>query len=297
MSEMDGRNTSKDNPEIRHEPSDINVRSILWAGIGLVILAGIVHVFLWWLFDYYVAREAGLDRPRPLPLATRPSEPLPPEPRLQASPARDMNEMRTAEEARLHSYGWIDQKAGIIRIPVEQAMRLVAERGLPAGPEGEAQKEERPQAVEQEPAEGPKEGALAAEGEKLFAEIGCNACHKIGEKGRGPDLQGVFGHPVKLQTGETVLADEGYLRESILHPSAKIVAGYRPLMPPYEGRVSEEELSGLIAYIKSLGTPQAPASTQTPSVGEPSEPPGGTIKQELPEDSGSGQTSDQELRR
>jgi cytochrome c oxidase subunit 2 len=69
----------------------------------------------------------------------------------------------------------------------------------------------------------------------------------------GPSLAGLYGKPVPLQTGETVIADEDYIRESILNPHAKIVAGYQPLMPTYQGQVSEEGLLQLIAYIRSLG--------------------------------------------
>ncbi|MCI0526852.1 MAG: cytochrome c oxidase subunit II [Nitrospira sp.] len=99
----------------------------------------------------------------------------------------------------------------------------------------------------------PTEGSLVVEGEALFQDMGCNACHKMDAPGRGPNLKDVYGKPVQLQSGETVTADENYLRESILQPQAKIVAGFRPLMPPYEGRVSEEDLLRLIEYIKFLG--------------------------------------------
>lgn len=96
-------------------------------------------------------------------------------------------------------------------------------------------------------------GSLASEGEALFQELGCNVCHRPGSQGRGPDLTGIYGKSVQLQSGETVIVDENYLRESVLNPQAKIVAGFRPLMPPYEGRINEEELVRLIEYIKSLG--------------------------------------------
>jgi cytochrome c oxidase subunit 2 len=72
-------------------------------------------------------------------------------------------------------------------------------------------------------------------------------------QGIGPVLAGLFRKPVRLQSGETVIADENYLRESILNPQAKIPAGFQPLMPPFQGKVNEEEVIQLIAYIKSLG--------------------------------------------
>jgi cytochrome c oxidase subunit 2 len=92
---------------------------------------------------------------------------------------------------------------------------------------------------------------VATAGAKLFEKLGCLTCHR--ESGAlGPSLTGVFGSQVHLQSGETVQADEGYLRESILNPQAKIVAGYPPVMPTFKGQVSEEDLLQLIAYIKTL---------------------------------------------
>ena len=99
---------------------------------------------------------------------------------------------------------------------------------------------------------GSGEGSLASNGEKLFTSLGCITCHS-GESGaRGPNLVGVFGSQVKLIDGRTVAADENYVRESILNPQAKIVAGYGPIMPTFAGQVSEESLIQLVAYVKSL---------------------------------------------
>jgi cytochrome c oxidase subunit II len=93
---------------------------------------------------------------------------------------------------------------------------------------------------------------VATAGESLFQDLGCVTCHR-GESGAlGPALAGVFGSKVHLQSGETIVADEGYLRESILNPQAKIVAGYQPVMPTFKGQVSEENLLQLITYIKTL---------------------------------------------
>jgi cytochrome c oxidase subunit 2 len=99
---------------------------------------------------------------------------------------------------------------------------------------------------------GVPEGSLAAGGQQLFSDLGCMTCHQMDRQGIGPVLVGLFGKPVRLQTGQTVTADENYLRESILDPQAKIVAGFQPLMPPFQGKVNEEEVIQLIAYIKSL---------------------------------------------
>jgi cytochrome c oxidase subunit 2 len=95
----------------------------------------------------------------------------------------------------------------------------------------------------------------SARGEKLFQYLACANCHRTDQPGRCPNLQGMFGTGVQLTTGETVKADEAYIRESILNPSAKIVAGYQNIMPSFQGQVTEEDLLQLIEYIKSLKTP------------------------------------------
>jgi cytochrome c oxidase subunit II len=95
-------------------------------------------------------------------------------------------------------------------------------------------------------------GPLSATGEKLFAELGCGTCHRSDTQGRGPSLQGVFGKPVQLQDGRMVTADENYIRESILDPGAKIVNGFKAVMPTFQGLVSEEQVNALVAYVKSL---------------------------------------------
>jgi cytochrome c oxidase subunit 2 len=97
------------------------------------------------------------------------------------------------------------------------------------------------------------EDSLAGKGRKLFQDLGCQVCHYPDRQGIGPVLAGIFGKPQRLQSGKTIIVDENYLRESILNPPAQIAAGFQPLMPPYQGRVNEEELIQLIAYIKSLG--------------------------------------------
>ncbi|HEV2469825.1 MAG TPA: cytochrome c oxidase subunit II [Candidatus Sulfotelmatobacter sp.] len=107
-------------------------------------------------------------------------------------------------------------------------------------------------------------GPLSATGEKLFAELGCSTCHRTDTQGRGPNLQGVFGKPVLLQDGRSVTADENYIRESILDPGAKVVNGFKPVMPTFQGLVSEEQLNALVAYVKSL-SPAAQSATKTAS--------------------------------
>lgn len=109
----------------------------------------------------------------------------------------------------------------------------------------------------------------AAAGQQRFQTLGCASCHgNNGEGGRGPALVGTFSSQVGLTTGQTVRADEGYIRESILNPQAKIVAGYGPVMPTFQGQVNEEQLVQILAYIKSLGSNKAQSAT-TPSTGSP----------------------------
>jgi len=107
---------------------------------------------------------------------------------------------------------------------------------------------------------GEGEGSLASTGEKLFADLACNTCHRPDSRGRGPVLQNVFGHPVQLHDGTIVTADENYLRESILTPAAKLTAGYQPVMPAFQGLVSEEQLLALIEYVKSLSAQRETAN-------------------------------------
>jgi cytochrome c oxidase subunit II len=103
---------------------------------------------------------------------------------------------------------------------------------------------------------GNAEGSLASTGQKLFQQLGCSTCHRFDTQGRGPNLVGVYGKPVLLDDGRTVMADDNYIRESILTPGAKVVAGFKPIMPMFQGIVSEEQLLSLVAYIKSMSQPQ-----------------------------------------
>jgi cytochrome c oxidase subunit 2 len=94
----------------------------------------------------------------------------------------------------------------------------------------------------------------AQAGEALFAERGCITCHRAEGVGVGPRLQGVYGSTVPLTDGRRVVADDNYIRESIMIPTAKVVQGFQPVMPPYQSLLTEEQLLQLIAYIKSLQT-------------------------------------------
>ena len=106
----------------------------------------------------------------------------------------------------------------------------------------------------------------AVAGQQLFQTIGCASCHgQTGEGGRGPTLHGLFGSQQTLQGGQKISANEDYLRESILNPQAKLVDGFGPIMPTFQGQVSEEQLVQLIAYIKSLQAPNAQPATPAAS--------------------------------
>ncbi|HXE75976.1 MAG TPA: cytochrome c oxidase subunit II [Candidatus Xenobia bacterium] len=103
---------------------------------------------------------------------------------------------------------------------------------------------------------------LEQAGARLFRQFNCHTCHEAGPTSRGPSLHEIFGKSVRLKTGATVTVDESYLRESILLPNAKVVAGYEPVMPTYQGLASEEQVMQLIAYIKSLTRQEGKAPTQ-----------------------------------
>jgi cytochrome c oxidase subunit 2 len=117
-------------------------------------------------------------------------------------------------------------------------------------------------------------GSLAANGANMFQQLGCPTCHRSDTQGRGPNLVGVFGKPVHLEDGRTVVADEDYIRESIVAPAAKIVSGFKPIMPVFQGLVTEEQLNALVVYIKSL------SPSPSGSAGQPSGLPAGAESQQ-----------------
>ena len=109
------------------------------------------------------------------------------------------------------------------------------------------------------------EGSLASQGEQLFQKYACNTCHTNDATGRGPVLAGLYGKTVQLADNRMVLADDNYIRESILNPQAKVAKGFTPIMPTFQGQVSEEDLMRLLAYVKSLAQPQTtPLAVESP---------------------------------
>jgi cytochrome c oxidase subunit 2 len=112
--------------------------------------------------------------------------------------------------------------------------------------------------------------APAVAGQQLYESLGCVSCHGAkGEGGRGPSLAGLFGRKVFLTNGQTLTADEGYIRESIENPQAKLVSGFGPIMPTFQGQVSPEQLIQMMAFIKSLQVtgPQPATSAPSPQAG------------------------------
>lgn len=112
----------------------------------------------------------------------------------------------------------------------------------------------------------PKGESPASYGEKLYSRRGCSGCHSVdGSKRVGPSFKESYGNQRPLASGETVLADENYIRESILNPKAKVVAGYQPAMPSYKGQLSEDDIYSLVEYLKTVSdhTPAEPAAGDT----------------------------------
>jgi cytochrome c oxidase subunit 2 len=125
---------------------------------------------------------------------------------------------------------------------------------------------------------GGMEGTLAQRGARLFNDLACATCHLDTGQGRGPSLKDIMGTTVELTDGSSAIVDEAYLRESILNSQAKIVKGFQPLMPTFQGLVSEENLVALIEHVKSLSpnaTPAAPAAAPAPGA-TPATTPTGT---------------------
>jgi hypothetical protein len=124
-----------DSPHVEHETSDVNVRGVLAFGGGLFVVAVAIHFVVWLLFLYFSGREAA--RIAPLyPLAAGQETRLPPEPRLQTNPREDLRAFHAREDEILNGYSWIDKSAGIVRIPIDEAMKLTVQRGLPARQDG-----------------------------------------------------------------------------------------------------------------------------------------------------------------
>ena len=165
----------------------------------------------------------------------------PPGPNLETAPQLDFLSLKATQEAKLNSYGWVDKAQGKVHIPINQAMQAVAQQGLPVLAAGGVS-----------PGGGanvPPEQA----GASLFQSLGCIGCHGAGSK-VAPDLTHLYGSTVTLSNGSQVTADDAYIKESILNPNAKVVQGFAPIMPSFQGKITDQELNDLVSYIKSLNS-------------------------------------------
>ena len=126
-----GFSTHYDAPSVGRETTDVEIRGVLLFGLGLLVIALAIHFLVWLLFGYLSGREAARVPPA-YPLAVGRDAQLPPEPRLQTNPREDLRLIRAHEDEILNSYSWVDRSAGIVRIPIEEAIKLTMKRGLPA---------------------------------------------------------------------------------------------------------------------------------------------------------------------
>jgi len=120
----------ENNPTVAHEPTDADSRSITQFGIGLTFFLIVSQLVLWWVFSSFSKREQRLSPPVPAIIRTQALH-EPPEPRLQANPQLDLRKMRQEEDEVLNHYGWVDRDRGIVRLPIERALDIAAQKGLP----------------------------------------------------------------------------------------------------------------------------------------------------------------------
>ena len=113
-----------------HERSDMNPKYILYFGIALVVAGLVIQVGVWGMFRFFEHEQAQRESQPALVEAPKP----PPEPRLQVNPRQDLADLRAKEDRTLNTYGWVDRNAGVVRIPIDEAIRLILQRGLPARP-------------------------------------------------------------------------------------------------------------------------------------------------------------------
>jgi hypothetical protein len=122
------------NPSVAHEKGEEDVHAVSGFGIGLALGIVVVAFAMWGLFEWFYAREDRANAPVSPAVLSEKQQQLPPEPRLQAVPRLDLKSLREGEEKVLTSYAWIDPNRGIARIPIEEAIKIVAKRGLPSKP-------------------------------------------------------------------------------------------------------------------------------------------------------------------
>jgi len=117
--------------DVHHETSDVNIRAVFGFGGALIVVALLINLVTYLLFRYFDARE-GRPVAAQYPLAVGQASRVPPEPRLQTNPRQDLADLHARENDTLTTYGWVDRNAGVVRIPIDEAIRLTLERGLPS---------------------------------------------------------------------------------------------------------------------------------------------------------------------
>ncbi len=120
------------NPETRAEHRDVNIRAVFWTGIGLLVTLWIIVLLMYPLFAYL--RHERVEEERAAPAAFRNAPAVPPPPRLQADPRRDLQDFRQYEERQLNGYHWVDRARGMVSLPIERAIEIIAQRGIPPQP-------------------------------------------------------------------------------------------------------------------------------------------------------------------
>lgn len=125
---------SDENPSVHHEATDVNISGVLGFAAALIVAAIIIHLVIWVLFRFMDAKQA-TRVPVQYPLAAQQEPRVPPEPRLQTNPREDLKVLRDQEQQILSTYGWVDKNGGVVRIPIEDAMKLTVQRGLPTRPQ------------------------------------------------------------------------------------------------------------------------------------------------------------------
>jgi mono/diheme cytochrome c family protein len=149
---------------------------------------------------------------------------------------------RQTQLALIDSLGWVSKPTGAAHIPIDRAMQIIATQGVPTLVEVPGQTTPQPTAA----------GGGGLPGEALFQSLGCIGCHGDANSSIAPTLHGIYGKPVQLQSGQTVTVDDAYIKESILSPTAKVVKGFNPIMPSFQGKVDDAQIAQIIDYIKSL---------------------------------------------
>jgi mono/diheme cytochrome c family protein len=228
----------------RYEASFLNIWTIILALAVLAVVVVLVLILAGALFGVFAVTDANPQPASPVVSDTEEGfAPLDIEQRVEAQ--RQQLRLYATQTANLERYEWLNREAGVAAIPVAEAMRIIAEQGVPDF----ASRAGAP--FEPAPPESPED--LAALGQQIFEEVGCTGCHRETDSPAAPTLVGIFGTERPLASGERIVADETYLRQSILEPNVHVVAGYSPIMPPYQGRLTETQLNALVAYIVEIG--------------------------------------------